>query len=180
MLFCTCFAQAQDSIIQKNGIDKLNLLSTHPFGIFISRVSQNFRKHAVDKTKMSLQQQSGNVFQPQLTAYLPYDPAIREDFSNTIWFFRTFDYENQTTTPAQIFDFEFDAVLNVYRVELEIPVNPQSDLRLGVRGFTAVKGNYPFSYFSSDSTIEWFHSNVAGGEDAFGRRFYGCWRGSLV
>ena len=35
------------------------------------------------------------------------------------------------------------------------------------------KGKYPFSIFTSDEFLEWFHSNVAGGEDPFGRRYYG-------
>ncbi|SCY15553.1 hypothetical protein SAMN05192588_1417 [Nonlabens sp. Hel1_33_55] len=174
MLCCIYRAQSQENdTVRKSGIDKLNLLSTHPFGIYISRISQNFKKSAVGQIRMRLQQQSGNVFQPQLTAYLPENPTVREDFSNTTWFFRVFTYQDQETTPTQIFEFEFDAVLKVYRVDLEIPVSDKSELQIGVRSFTAVKGNYPFSYFSSDSSIEWFHSNVAGGEDAFGRRFYG-------
>ncbi|KQC33149.1 hypothetical protein AAU57_07355 [Nonlabens sp. YIK11] len=172
--FSICGAQSQViDTVYKPGMDKLNLLSTHPFGIFISRISQNFKKEPVSDVTMRVQQQSGNVFQPELKAYLPEDPSIREDFSNTTWFFRIFDFQDQETTPAQIFHFEFDAVLKVYRVDLEIPINAKSELQLGLRGFIAVKGNYPFSYFSSDSSIEWFHSNVAGGEDAFGRRFYG-------
>lgn len=120
-----------------------------------------------------MQQQSGNVFQPELDIFLPENPDIRERFANTTWFFRNFNFQNQETTPAQIFELEFDAVLKVYRVDLEIPVGKRQEIHVGIRGFTAVPGNYPFSYFSSDNTIEWFHSNIAGGEDAFGRRFYG-------
>ncbi len=167
-------SQPMDTIkAEKNGIDKLNLLSTHPLGVFHTRISSNFKDRARQQVSMRLQQQSGNVFQPQLEAYLPENEAVRERFASTTWFFRTFDFIDQETTPAQIYQFEFDAVLKVYRVDLEIPISRKSDLQIGLRGFTAVKGNYPWSYFSSDSTIEWFHSNVAGGHDAFGRRFYG-------
>jgi hypothetical protein len=38
---------------------------------------------------------------------------------------------------------------------------------------TLIKKRFPFSFFTSDESIEWFHSNIAGGEDAFGRRYYG-------
>ncbi len=157
----------------KNGIEKLNILGTHPFGIFSGRVNSNFKVAPVRNIKMQVQQQSGNVFQPQLTAFLPDDPSVRERFSNTTWFFRTFEFIEQQTTPAQIFQFEFDAVLKVYRIDVEFPVSSHSDIQLGLRSFTAVRGSQPWSFFSSDSTIEWFHSNIAGGEDPFGRRFYG-------
>lgn len=169
-----CIAQQLDTIqLEKNGIDKLNILSTHPFGIYSARISQNFKRQPVQQWVIQLQQQSGNVFQPELDIFLPENPDIRERFANTTWFFRDFNFQDQETTPAQIFELEFDAVLKVYRVDLEIPVGKRQEIHVGIRGFTAVPGNYPFSYFSSDNTIEWFHSNIAGGEDAFGRRFYG-------
>ncbi|TVZ53193.1 hypothetical protein [Dokdonia sp. Hel_I_53] len=162
-----------DSLVTKNGITKLNLASTHPLGIYSTQISQNFREHAVKKTQLILQQQSGNVFQPQVTAYLPEDPNIRQQFSSLPWFYRVFDYENQEETPAQLYSYEFDAVIKVYRATLLIPLAKKQDLHIGARGFMAVAGKNPWSIFSNDANIEWFHSNIAGGEDPFGRKFYG-------
>ena len=42
-----------------------------------------------------------------------------------------------------------------------------------MRSYLITKGKHPFSFLSGDETIEWFHSNINGGEDPYGRRFYG-------
>jgi len=177
-VLCSVSVQAQNfddkaPALTPNGIDKLHVASTHPFGIFSSRISQNFQQAPVQDITVRLQQQSGNVFQPRLKAFLPENQNIRDAFSDTPWFLRVFDFVNQEETPAQIFDFELDAILKVYRLDVRIPIAKRHELHVGTRFFTAVRGSNPWSFFSSDETIEWFHSNIAGGEDAFGRRFYG-------
>ena len=47
------------------------------------------------------------------------------------------------------------------------------DLKFTARSFMPTEGNFPFTIFTNDQSIEWFHSNIAGGEDPFGRRFFG-------
>lgn len=159
-----------DSIAQKNGIDKISFLATHHFGMFSARINQNFREKPVIKNRFEFSIASGNTFHPYLETYLPEDPAIREQFSNTIWHDRRFDYENN---PADYYNIVVDAVFKEFRLAYTFKLSEKSDLQITSRSFITTEGNYPLSFFTSDETIEWFHSNIAGGHDAFGRRYYG-------
>jgi hypothetical protein len=171
-----CFsskAQQADSLVLKNGIDSPNHLTTHHFGMFISRVSTNFKHKAPVKTTFSFNQSSGNLFHPYVEAYFPKDRETRERFSNTVWYQRSFDFIDQETTPADYMNIVIDAVIKEFRTTLNIPLSHQHELTIAVRSHLITKGKYPFSIFTSDETIEWFHSNIAGGEDPYGRRYYG-------
>ena len=54
-----------------------------------------------------------------------------------------------------------------------MPLSKKHELGISLRTFIPTKGNFPFTIFTNDQSIEWFHSNIAGGEDPFGRRFFG-------
>jgi hypothetical protein len=166
-------AQEKDSIQFKNGIDKPSLLSTHHFGIFSSRINQNFKISPPTQTTLTFSNASGNNFHPFVEAYLPKDPEIREMLSNAIWYNRSFNFINQEQTPADYLNIVVDAVIKEFRAEVSIPINKQHELGITLRSYFITKGKHPFSSFSGDETIEWFHSNIAGGEDPYGRRYYG-------
>ena len=167
------FAQEKDSLSIKNGIDNPNTQTTHHFGIFSSRIQQNFKKRPTNKTTLSFNYASGNNFQPFVETHLPSDPQVREALSQVIWFQRRFDYIEQETTPAEYFNIVTDAVIKEIRVGITLPIAKKHELNVSIRSYLITDGSYPFSLFTSDETIEWFHSNIAGGEDPFGRRFYG-------
>ncbi len=165
---------ARDStLVLSDGLIKPNLISAHHFGLFIGRMEQDQKIESNKRITVNVQYQSGNIFQPIVQSYLPQDPAIRSDFADTIWFFRYLDFVDQETTPAQIQNIEIDAVYKVLRASVNIPLNKQHELTIGLRAFATVAGSPLDSPLTGDDFIEWFHSNVAGGEDAFGRRFYG-------
>lgn len=166
-------AQKNDSIHFKNGIDKPSLLATHHFGIFSSRINQNFKISPPKFTAISFNTASGNIFHPFVETHLPKNTAVRENLGNTIWYNRRFDFINQEETPADYFNIVVDAVIKEFRINLSIPISKQHELGLTLRSYLITKGKYPFSFFTNDETIEWFHSHVAGGEDPFGRRYYG-------
>ncbi|WP_340073774.1 hypothetical protein [Leptobacterium sp. I13] len=166
-------AQNKDSLSIKNGIDKSNMVSTHHFGLFSARINHNFKVRPPKKSTTQLTVQSGNIFHPALEVFLPKDPTIREQFSNLTWFKRPFTFIDQETTPADLINIEIDAVYKVFRLEHIIPLSENHEIGLGLRTFMPTKGTYPFSFVTSDKTIEWFHSNIAGGEDPFGRKFFG-------
>ncbi|WP_124980968.1 hypothetical protein [Nonlabens xiamenensis] len=166
-------SQENTTVNVGTGIHQPNLVSTHPLGLFFARVGPNFNTKVTAGTTLNFQVQSGNVFQPPVEVYLPDDPALRETFSNQPWFFRSFDYIDQETTPAQRMDLHFDAVYKVYRMSVDIPLNQQHQLSVGVRAFQTISGNFVNSPLTNDESIEWFHRNVAGGPDPFGREFYG-------
>ncbi|MGB3591889.1 MAG: hypothetical protein WBA16_09435, partial [Nonlabens sp.] len=166
-------AVTNDSLIFAEGIIKPNLISTHHFGLFMGRMEQDLKIFSNVSWTFNIEVQSGNIFHPLVQSYLPQDPSIRAQFEDITWYFRQFDYVNQQSTPAKIQQIEIDAVYKTFRPSITIPLNPRHEIKLGLRAFTTVEGNLLNSPLTGDNFIEWFHSNVAGGEDAFGRRFYG-------
>lgn len=178
IIFCfvnhiLCYAQQQDSLVFKNGIDRPSILATHHFGIFSARINNNFKIAPPKNPTLLINYTSGNNFHPFVEAHFPKDPAVREELSNVIWFNRRFNFIDQETTPADYMNIVIDAVIKEFRFDYNIALSKQSELGITCRSYIISKGKYPFSFFTSDETIEWFHSNIAGGEDPFGRRFYG-------
>jgi hypothetical protein len=176
-VFLCLFSRAQtprdSTLVINDGLIKPNLISVHHFGLFLGRMEQDFKVKSNPKTTLNFQLKSGNIFHPYVESYLPADPAIRAGFADETWFFRQFDYVDQQTTPAEIQNIVIDAVYKTLRADIVIPFNDYHELRLGLRAFATIKGSPLDSPLTGDDFIEWFHSNVAGGEDAFGRRFYG-------
>ncbi|GAA4813663.1 hypothetical protein GCM10023330_21730 [Litoribaculum gwangyangense] len=166
-------SQEKDSLSFKNGIDNPSILTTHHFGIFSSRISTNFKYNPPKKTTFSINTVSGNNFHPFVEAYFPRDPEVRQQLSDLIWYDRSFSFVDQETTPADYMNIVIDAVIKEFRIGLNIPVAKNHELAINLRSYLITKGTYPFSLFTSDETIEWVHSNIAGGEDPYGRRYYG-------
>lgn len=175
LLFITFFSfgQKQDSIQLKNGIDKPSLLPIHHFGMFSARINQNFKIRPPEKSTLNISYSSGNTFHPFVEMYLPVDNTVREELRDKIWFNRQFQFIDQETTPAAYENIIIDAVFKNFRIDFNTKINKNHELGITLRSYLVTRGKYPFSFFSSDETIEWFHSNIAGGEDAFGRRYYG-------
>ncbi|MEP1487017.1 MAG: hypothetical protein ABJL44_09150 [Algibacter sp.] len=166
-------AQENDSIHFKNGIDKPSLVSTHHFGIFSSRINHNFKISPPKQTTLTFSNASGNNFHPFVEAYLPKNQAVREELSNSIWYNRRFTFIDQELTPSDYLNIVIDAVIKEFRATVNIPISKQHELGITLRSYLITKGKHPFSFFTGDETIEWFHSNIAGGEDPYGRRYYG-------
>jgi hypothetical protein len=186
--YCSGFSQTsssrktldkEESVLSNATIKNLdihplpNLVSTHHFGLFSDRQLQNFQSQAVSEIQFQFDFQSGNVFQPPIKVYLPRNPEVRELLSEITWFNRVFNYQNQQETPAELMNLYIDAVFKVYRPQLKIPVNSKSEFEVGLRLFQPTRGKPWTSPLTGDQTIELFHSHIAGGEDAFGRKVYG-------
>lgn len=175
LLFCclNLTAQQKDSLSIKNGIDNPSLLTTHHFGVFSSRINTNFKIAPPKTALLNITSISGNNFQPLVGGYFPKDPEIREDFKNTIWYARHFNFVDQESTPADYMSIIIDAVIKEFKLGINIPLSKKHELEINLRSYLITKGKHPFSFFTGDETIEWFHSNIAGGEDPYGRRYYG-------
>lgn len=171
--FCFILAAQQDSTSFKNGIEKPSTLSTHHFGIFSSRINTNFKTASQKNTTITFSSASGNNFLPFVETYLPKDPEVRKEQSKLLWYHRNFYFKDQETTPADYMNIIIDAVIKEFRLGINIPLNRKNELDVTLRSYLITKGKYPFSFFTSDENLEWFHSNVSGGEDPFGRRYYG-------
>lgn len=171
--FSALTAQQKDSLLIKNGIDKPSILATHHFGIFSSRINQNFKINPPKNKTLSLDYVSGNNFHPFVEAYFPKNQAIRKKLSQIIWYKRGFDFIDQETTPADYLNIVIDAVIKEFRLSINIPIANRHELGVTLRSYFITKGKHPFSFFTGDESVEWFHSNIAGGEDPYGRRYYG-------
>ena len=167
------FSQEKDSISLKNGIENPSLLATHHFGVFSSRINSNFKIRPPKKSTLEFSYTSGNIFQPFVEAHLPKDPAVREALSNVVWHDRRFNFIDQQSTPADYMNIVVDAIIKEFRINYTTRLTKNSELGITFRSYLITDGSYPFSFFTSDESIEWFHSNIAGGEDPFGRRYYG-------
>ncbi|MDO5979743.1 hypothetical protein [Flavivirga spongiicola] len=177
IISCICnllvVAQQKDSLSTKNGIDNPSLLTTHHFGIFSSRINPNFKYKPPKKPILTISTTSGNNFHPFVEGYFPKDPDVREEQSKLIWYNRDFTFIDQQTTPADYSNIVIDAVIKEFRLSINIPLDKKNELGVTLRSYLITKGKHPFSIFTGDETIEWFHSNINGGEDPFGRRYYG-------
>lgn len=167
------FSQDENSSSFKNGIDNPSTVSLHPFGIFSSQINQNFKIRPTKKIDLNFSMASANTFLPFVEAYYPEDPEVREALSQIIWHDRPFTFVDQETTPAAYTNIVIDAVVKEFRFDFNLRLAKEHELRVSLRSYLITKGKTPASLLSSDNFLEWFHSNIAGGEDPFGRKYYG-------
>jgi hypothetical protein len=176
------FAQSdQDSIpaFEKNGISKPSILSTNPFGVFISRLNHNFKLKASRRMEIDITLESGNVWGPNVKTYIPNDPELRRELSNIEWFSRQY-FVDEEQLDAGFFEIETDGVIKGLRGNLTIPTGKNQELIVGFRAFLLTNGKFPFSSLTTDRFIEFFHDNVAGGDDPFDRRVFGLDRARFL
>ncbi len=156
----------------KNGISKSNILSAHPFGIFISRLQGNFNTRPTDRIAIDLSLESANIWSAPVTGYIPNSIELRNAVSQVVWHKREFLFDVNTIDAQEIF-IANDGVLKGFKVQLAIPINKTQELQFRMRSFLLTKGKFPFSTLTGDQYIEWFHDHIAGGEDPFARRLFG-------
>lgn len=170
-----CFSQTDDKSLNETDVISTyysNTLSVHPFGVFISRISNNFQLQSENKFSITANISTGNVWLPYVKTYSPLNETDRIAMKNSVWHEREglFDAIN---TPSKTTEFHADGVIRQYQIKLNIPIAPRNELKVSCRMFSLDKGKAPYSLLTSDQFIEWFHSNVAGGEDPFARKVYG-------
>ena len=168
------FSQGSDSLIidYKNGITKHNVLSAHPFGIFMSRIQGNFKTHASNKTNFKISLESGNVWSAPVKTYIPNNEEDRDLARNYDWDFAHFHF-NEESLDAKTFELEIDGVIKGIRTNIELNLAKKHELNIGLRMFMLTKGQIPFSLLTSDNFIEFFHRNIGGGDDPFDRGVFG-------
>ncbi|MFD0864072.1 hypothetical protein ACFQ1M_17795 [Sungkyunkwania multivorans] len=162
----------QDSTSFKNGISKPTTLATHPFGILFYTLPHNFKYQADRTSSLDLQLSSGNIWGQPVTAYIPTNADDRARMKDIAFFSRIafFDPEN---SPSESYTFEYDGVVKDLRIALNIPLAKKQELLVTARAFMLTDGSFPYATITGDQFIESFHSNIAGGEDPFGRRVLG-------
>lgn len=167
------FAQEIKNTTFKNGIDNPSTLTTHHFGIFSSRINQNFKIRPPKNSMLNFSMESGNTMHPFVEAYFPKTPQVRKALSQVIWHDRDFTFIDQIATPADYMNIVSDIVIKGFRVDFNTKLSDKHELKISVRSYFASSGKLPFSFISGDESIEWFHSNIIGVTDPFGRNYYG-------
>lgn len=160
------------AIENSSDIIKANLLSNHPLGMYISRINHNFRVRSAEKYSFSLDVSSANVMLPYVKSYVLTNYTDRNLAAAVVWYNREYLFD-LTDIPSKTIEFNADGIIRSYKFTFTLPLSVNHELSLGMRSYSLDSGHYPFSFFTSDESIEWFHSNIAGGEDPFSRRHYG-------
>ena len=166
------------SLMFTQSIVKPSLVSSHPFGIFFSRWEGNFKSSAQKSISFNIHLSSANIWSPPVIGYLPNNPNDRLFVSQFPWHSREFKV-NVDTLNAKSIEAQNDGVIKGMKVHVTIPVNHNSELKFGVRTFLLTKGKLPFSLITNDDTIEFFHDNIAGGNDPFDRKLYELNKGKI-
>ncbi len=163
---------------QKKYVSDFELLSTHPLGIFISRIDQNFQicppKHIMIQFSIG----NGNVWLPLVKAYRPEDPKVRDYMEKIIWHER-WDKFNLQEMPSDSVQFEADGVIRMLKANIRFRISEKHELGMTIRSILFTKGKFPFSILTNDQIIESFHSGIAGGNDPFARKYYGYDKANL-
>ncbi|NJB84555.1 hypothetical protein GGR26_000300 [Lewinella marina] len=146
--------------------------ATHPLGILTLRPNPNFRLRPLASPNLNFTVSSGNVWLPPVTAHYPVVEADRQYVSQFAWHEREYKF-NPEDRPSRSMALMADGVIRHYQMGLSLPLAEDQDVELTVRAFSLDGGRPPWSLLTSDRFIEWFHSNVAGGEDPFARKHYG-------
>jgi len=170
-----CRAQTENDSLQVHQAPSVfygNRLSTHPLGVLSSRTDHNFQTEAIKKISLAINLSSGNVWLPYVKAYQPLNEEDKNLMRELDWNDRDYFY-NQDNTPSEAFSFHADGVFRLFQIQLDIPLAEKHELKINTRAFTLNEGQIPWSLLTSDQVIEWFHSNISGGEDPFARRVYG-------
>ena len=164
--------EASNDSLKSAEIIQAKLIGNHPLGIYMMRLESDFRIRPVAKSRLSIQLSSANVWEPLVTAYKPLQESDRAFLNSLIWYDReyAFDYNS---TPSERILFEADAIIKGLHLSYYLPLGEQQEIRFDLRSYLFTEGKLPFSVFSSDQFLEFFHSNIAGGEDPFARRYYG-------
>lgn len=168
------FAQESDSLAlaNKNGITKHSVLSTHPFGIFISRIQGNFKTHASSETNLKISLENGNVWGTPMKVYIPNDEETRNEVRAIFWD-QTQYFFDEETLDAKSYESQIDGVIKGLRANVTFNLDKEHEINIGLRMFMLTKGKFPFAVFTNDEFIEYFHKNIGGGDDPFDRSVFG-------
>ncbi|NNL16208.1 MAG: hypothetical protein HKO81_06165 [Flavobacteriaceae bacterium] len=147
-------------------------MSTHPFGMFISRVQGNFKKKAVKRIRLNLSLESGNVWGTPIKTYIPNDKNIRNIIRDVPWHQAQYLFDEDTLS-AKSYELQIDGIIKGFRGNIEIKLHKEHELNVGLRLFMLTKGKFPGSIFTGDEFIEFFHKNIGGGDDPFDRGVFG-------
>ncbi len=146
-----------------------NTLSTHPFGIYISRINNNFQTGQYPHYSFEFNISSGNVWWPYVKSYTPTDKSVRDEMRKHVWHERETYFDKNS--PAKTREITVDGTIRLYKIDFTVPVFKNQEIKIFAKAFSM--DNFHFPYITSDQFIEWFHNNITREGDVFGRQEYG-------
>ena len=146
-----------------------NTLPTHPFGVYISRINNNFQIRQYPHYSFEFNLSSGNVWWPYVKSYTPTDKAVQDEMRKYVWHQRESVFDKNS--PAETREITVDGTIRLYKLDFTIPVFKNQELKIFAKAFSIDDLHFP--YVTSDKFIEWFHNNVTREGDVFGRQEYG-------
>lgn len=166
--FHLVFAQSSDTAVSNLWKTQLpTIVANHPLGTFLTQAQTNFTPKT-NRSSFQFEYQAGNIWLPKVTAYIPTNIADEQEAGQYPWHFR--DPKSMTAPDSML--FQADGVLRAYNIGYNWSINKYHSIQLTTKLYSLDGGKFPFSTLSGDEAIEWFHSNVAGGEDPFARKEY--------
>lgn len=144
-------------------------LSNHPFGVFTSRFHHSFNKKPVSK-QLSFTISRGNVWLPNAQSILVNNKAYQKILSNYKWHHRNGVFNSWNTSDYKSRVLDADGIFSSYHLNYTHSWNEKWEENIAIKFISLTGGNIPYSLLTSDQFIEWFHDNIAGGKDPFGRR----------
>lgn len=176
LLNCWTVKSQNDSI----NIWKPYILANHPLQIFNSRINHNFSLSPRSKHNLSFTMSRGNVWLPKVDAFHLINSTDQNEYESVVWHHRQGKYEESILKPETLNEsLEADGVFSTYYLEWSGPLYKKWDFNIGLKINQINKGKPPYSFLTSDALLEWFHTNVAGGEDPFARRQFDFNQNSL-
>ena len=163
------YAQNTDtSRALKNGISRPNVLATHPFGLLFYTLPHNFRM-APEPSGLDISLNSGNIWGQPVDVYIPINEVDRVRMQEIPFFDRIYAFDT-TLSPSETYQIQYDGVIKDFRMAYSFAVGEKNSISLSGRSFLLTEGTFPGTVFTGDRFIEFFHGQIAGGDDPFGRR----------
>jgi len=157
-----------DSVdINRMQVIKPNLVTLHPIALFSMRKLNNFKSRP-DKFSISAHYSMGNIMLPKVDIYYPIKSDDLNFLKELPWHWR-----QPEGIESEIETLEVDGLFRNLNLDFNVELAECHELNLTLRTLYFEAGSQPFTFFNSDAFIEWFHSNIHGGDDPFARKVYG-------
>lgn len=168
-IYCQSTDNDSNNII--HGCIKPNILTTHPFGLFESRIDHNLKAAPANKWNIQFDFGSGNVWLPPVVELYPRSQAALAHLNKFPWHKKDSVYQHMVRDHDSNY-IAADGVIKTFKLRFEVRISKRSELNIELRSFLLTNGSFLYSVFTNDAAIEAFHKYIAGGVDVFARDSY--------
>ncbi len=146
-----------------------NARTIHPLGIYSIKNDNNFKAAASTKSAFNISYSSANIWLPKINVFKVTEPEKIEILSQYSWKMRI-AYFNEQLMEHKKMSISGDGVMREFILNYVLPINQKHEFNFSLRSYYLDGGKFPFSFITNDGVIEFFHTNISGGDDTFGRK----------